>query len=63
MKGAIDTEKIGEMIAKEKKLEDGWQLCVNEGNELMFTLDFKWANDGAIQFFLQEKSKNLQCAA
>ena len=48
----LDTERVVEIIANAEKLDDGSQLCVNEDNfDLMFTHDFKWANDGAIRFF------------
>lgn len=43
----LDTERVVDMIAEAKKLDDGLQLCVNGDNfDIMFTLDFKWANDG-----------------
>lgn len=54
----IDPNLVVEMIAEAKKLDDGSQLCVNEDNfDLMFTLDFKWANDGAIRFFYTKNHK------
>lgn len=58
----LDTERVVEMIAKAEKLDDGSQLCVNEDNfDLMFTEDFKWANDGAIRFFYT-KNQNTYSA-
>lgn len=51
----LDTNRVVEMIAKAEKLDDRSQLCVNEDNfDLMFTPDFKWANDGAIRFFYRK---------
>ena len=54
----IDPDHVVEMIAEAKRLDDGSQLCVNEDNfDLMFTSDFKWANDGAIRFFYTKNHK------
>jgi len=54
----IDPAHVVEMIAEAKRLDDGSQLCVNEDNfDLMFTSDFKWANDGAICFFYTKNHK------
>lgn len=54
----LDTNRVIEMIAKTEKLDDGSQLCVNEGHcDLIFTSDFEWANDGAIQFFYMKNQK------
>lgn len=54
----IDPTHVVEMIAEAKRLDDGSQLCVNEDNfDLMFTSDFKWANDGAIRFFYTKNHK------
>ena len=54
----IDPGHVVEMIAEAKRLDDGSQLCVNEDNfDLMFTSDFKWANDGAIRFFYTKNHK------
>ena len=54
----LDTEQVVDMIAEAKKLDDGSQLYVNGDNfDLMFTPDFKWANDGAIRFFYTKKQQ------
>ena len=54
----LDTDRVTEMIAKIKNLDDGSQLCVNEDAfDLMFTSDFHWANDGAIRFFYIKNHK------
>ena len=54
----LDTERVIEMIVKAEKLDESSQLCVNGDNfDLMFTTDFKWANDGAILFFYTRKQK------
>ena len=54
----IDPNRVVEMIAEAKRLDDGSQLCVNEDNfDLMFTSDFKWANDGTIRFFYTKNHK------
>ena len=54
----LDTERVVDMIARAEKLDDGSLLCVNDDNfDLMFTPDFKWANDGAIRFFYTKKQQ------
>ena len=54
----LNTEQVVGMIARAEKLDDGSQLCVNENAfDLMFTSDFEWANDGAIQFFYLKDQK------
>ena len=54
----LDAEYVAKRIAEIKHLDDGSQLCVNEdGFDLMFTPDFRWANDGAIRFFYTRNHK------
>jgi len=54
----LDTERVVDAIVKAEGLEDASQLYANGDNfDLMFTPDFKWANDGAIRFVYTKKQK------